>query len=245
MDEDYTQSDISKEVERLMDEEGFEFGEAVKEAMSKGYKDGGLMIAIQRLAQGGMAGNKTYHQFHDQYVPMDEESMGYAYGGGIGSMMQPKRQGLFMGGSPLTGEALNIYNSMNAYGYTDQEIADRLSGSGLYTPPGTTPPVTTPPVTTPPSGGGGGGGGGDGGAGTTTTTEKTMSEKLRDPNFTLDRPTMADVANENVLEKLISAPPRKPPQSTLASEMIEAQKNLPVGLCERNNRSYTCFTSIR
>ena len=154
MDEDYTQSDISKEVKRLMDEEGFEFGEAVKEAMSKGYRDGGLMIAIQKLAQGGMAGNKTYHQFHDQYVPMDEESMGYAYGGGIGSMMQPKRQGLFMGGSPLTGQALNIYNSMNAYGYTDQEIANRLSGSGLYTPPGTTPPPTTPP-TTPPSGGGG------------------------------------------------------------------------------------------
>jgi hypothetical protein len=60
-----------------------------------------------------------------------------------------------------------------------------------------------------------------------------MSEKLRDPNFTLDRPTMADVANENVLEEIISAPPRKPPQSTLASEMIEAQKNLPVGLNAR------------
>ena len=34
-----------------------------------GYKDGGLMVAIQRFNQGGMAGNKTYHQFHDQYVP--------------------------------------------------------------------------------------------------------------------------------------------------------------------------------
>jgi len=160
MDEEYTQSDISKEVERLMDEEGFEFGEAVKEAMSKGYKDGGLMIAIQKLAQGGMTyGDKTYHQYHDQYVPPDTEAMGYANGGGIGSMMIPKRQGLFMGGSPLTGEALNIYTSMNSYGYTDQEIADRLSGLGLYDPNTTTPP-TTPPGSTPPSGGGSGGDGG-------------------------------------------------------------------------------------
>ena len=53
MAEEYTESDISKEVRRLMDEEGYEFGEAVKEAMSKGYKDGGLMVAIQKFNQGG------------------------------------------------------------------------------------------------------------------------------------------------------------------------------------------------
>ena len=39
-----------------MDEEGYEFGEAVKEAMAQmGYKDGGLMVAIQRFNQGGRA----------------------------------------------------------------------------------------------------------------------------------------------------------------------------------------------
>jgi hypothetical protein len=91
MDENYKEPDLSKVVKQLMDEEGYEFGEAVKEAMAQGYKNGGLMVAIQRFNQGGMAGNKTYHQFHDQYVPMDEESMGYANGGGIGSMMQPKK----------------------------------------------------------------------------------------------------------------------------------------------------------
>ena len=224
MDEEYKQSDISKVVEQLMDEEGYEFGEAVKKAMEMGYKDGGLMVAIQKfnqggraydsrasledmakaiqtssagnddqklrllmdysmsmnpnvtpqnvsssqgkmekllglqnnpnfnymkpsgpallmppmvstgfrqdpgyfgnqgimingkrymsedeaiddmgvetynrfMADGGMAGDKTYHQFHDQYVPMDEESMGYAYGGGVGSMMQPRMN--FAGG---------------------------------------------------------------------------------------------------------------------------------------------------
>ena len=60
--------------------------------------DGGLMVAIERFNQGGMAGNKTYHQYHDQYVPMDEESMMYANGGGVGSMMQPKSK---------TGKAVN------------------------------------------------------------------------------------------------------------------------------------------
>ena len=46
------------------------------------------------------------------------------------------RVGLFMGGDPLTGQALSIYNSMNAYGFSDQEIADALSARGLYTPAG-------------------------------------------------------------------------------------------------------------
>jgi hypothetical protein len=155
MDEDYKQSDISKEVERLMDEEGFEFGEAVKEAMGGGINsmmqprrglvnapggyagEGEEILTVQDIferdtpltenlfglsegftlspvtmlrrymvekelekekeemeselpmdfAQGGMTyGDKTYHQYHDQYVPPDTEAMGYANGGGIGSM---------------------------------------------------------------------------------------------------------------------------------------------------------------
>ena len=98
MEENYTKPDLTKEVERLMDEEGFDFGEAVKEAMANGYKNGGLMVAIQRLNQGGMAGNKTYHQVRDQFMPMDFESMGYANGGGVGSMMQPKKNKEIQGG---------------------------------------------------------------------------------------------------------------------------------------------------
>ena len=85
MEENYTKPDLTKEVERLMDEEGFDFGEAVKEAMANGY------------AAGGITGNKTYHQVRDQFMPMDSESMGYAYGGGVGSMMQP-RQNYAIGG---------------------------------------------------------------------------------------------------------------------------------------------------
>ena len=278
MDENYTEPDLSKIVKQLMDEEGYEFGEAVKKAMEMGYKDGGLMVAIQKfnqggraydsrasledmakaiqtssaandnqklrmlmdynmsmnpsvtpqnvsssqgkmenllglqtnpnfnymkpsgpallmppmvstgfrqdrgyfgnegimingkrymseddaiddmgvetynrfMADGGMAGGKTYHQFHDQYVPMDEESMGYAYGGGVGSMMQP-RQNYLIGGEvvedtdfsnmglqniinsdlPQNTQVAGGYNSPNegAYGFNLIEL-DRLKDAG-------------------------------------------------------------------------------------------------------------------
>ena len=57
------------------------------------------------------------------------------------------RVGLFMGGDPLTGQALSIYNSMNAYGFDDQAIANALTEQGLYTAPGDSTPDT--PDTTP------------------------------------------------------------------------------------------------
>ena len=42
---------------------------------------------IQQLATGGITGNKNYNQ----YESMNEESMGYMNGGGIGTMMQPRQ----------------------------------------------------------------------------------------------------------------------------------------------------------
>ena len=70
----------------------------------------------------------------------------YADGGAIGIevLFEEKnpRQGLFMGGSPLDGQALAIYNSMNAYGFDDQAIANALQEQGLYTPGGSTPDPT-------------------------------------------------------------------------------------------------------
>ena len=413
MDEEYKQSDISKEVERLMDEEGFTFGEAVKQAMAEGYKDGGLMIAIQRFAQGGGVGslmqprinfkgggashsksssksksssnqgpaggasaggnyggnknpNQTYggggggnnnngggggnnntttkpnpgsgrvtkvkrvakpsffnklntHFLNNQklknavkageitvddynvlggydakqtlglsplataltsgaynlvqsalgpkfsganqplfdgaldigkntfgstlnpdsaYATQYDQIMNtYKDGGGVGSLMQPKRQGLFMGGSPLSGEALAIYNSMNSYGYTDQDIADKLLSLNLYTPPGTTPPPGTPPPGTPPPGGNNGGnGGGDGGAGTTTKTTTT------DPNtfnadtfddatiidkFIYDRPySMKDVAGDGLTTTTTSknAFEETAPTTSVLEEIISSNK---------------------
>jgi hypothetical protein len=70
------------------------------------------------------------------------------------------RVGLFMGGDPLTGQALSIYNSMNSYGFDDQAIADALSAQGLYTAGGTTdtPDTTIQPIGFQSSNGGGGGG---------------------------------------------------------------------------------------
>ena len=53
------------------------------------------------------------------------------------------RVGLFMGGPALTGQPLAIYNSMNAYGFSDQEIADAIKEAGYELPTadsGTTPP---------------------------------------------------------------------------------------------------------
>ncbi len=57
-----------------------------------GAKDGGMMIAIEQLGRGGITGGKTYHQYHDQFVPPDSESQMYANGGGVGSMMKPKKK---------------------------------------------------------------------------------------------------------------------------------------------------------
>ena len=65
---------------------------------------------IQQLASGGIAGNKTYHQVRDQYMPMDSESMGYMNGGGIGSMMQPRMN--FAGGG----------GDFEPLGYQDESI---------------------------------------------------------------------------------------------------------------------------
>jgi len=82
-----------------------------------------------------------------------DEALDKADGGAIGievlfkeKMKEGGRVGLFMGGDPLTGQALSIYNSMKDYGATDQAIADRLAALGLSnTPGGSTPPETTQP----------------------------------------------------------------------------------------------------
>ena len=110
-DKEYEQSALGKRVNELMDD-GYDFGEAVKQAMSEGLKDGGS-VGIEILFKNKMAD------------------------GG--------RVGLFMGGDPLTGQALSIYDSMKAYNFSDQEIANALEGQGLYTPGST--PVVEEPVT--------------------------------------------------------------------------------------------------
>ena len=72
-----------------------------------------------------------------------------ADGGAIGIEVlfteKKPRKNFFMGGPALEGQALNIYNSMSAYGFNDQEIADALQQRGLYTPSGSDSETTTPP----------------------------------------------------------------------------------------------------
>jgi hypothetical protein len=121
MDE-YKESEASKLIKRLMDEEGFTFSEAVKEAMRQEKE-------FESKADGGSIGIEVL--FKEK-------------------MKDGGRAGFFMGGPALEGQALNIYNSMNAYGFSDQEIANALQGQGLYTPPGsdsgTPPPTTIQPI---------------------------------------------------------------------------------------------------
>jgi hypothetical protein len=80
--------------------------------------------------------------------------------GGIVPYADGGRVGFFMGGPPLEGQALSIYNSMNAYGFDDKAIADALLAQGLYTAGGTTdtPDTTIQPIGFQSSNGGGGGG---------------------------------------------------------------------------------------
>ena len=61
---------------------------AKKELEKKGLANGGM---TNMLGTGGITGNKTYHQYHDQFVPIDSEAAGYANGGGVGSMMVPRK----------------------------------------------------------------------------------------------------------------------------------------------------------
>ena len=80
----------------------------------------------------------------------------------VEKMADGGRVGLFMGGDPLTGQALQIYNSMKNYNFTDQEIADALSARGLNNVAlTTTNPVTNTATNIINQGGGDGGGGGD------------------------------------------------------------------------------------
>ena len=74
--------------------------------------------------------------FFDQFSPdtIDKDmliSMYGAPGSSTGYYSDGGRVGLFMGGDPLTGQALSIYDSMKAYNFSDQEIANALSARGL------------------------------------------------------------------------------------------------------------------
>lgn len=92
-DEEYKESDISKKVKELMDD-GYEFGEAVREALRQGFADGGSIgIEVlfkpkrQNLFMGGPAltgqplaiynSMKAYQSFTDQEIADAIKEAGY------------------------------------------------------------------------------------------------------------------------------------------------------------------------
>jgi hypothetical protein len=121
------------------------------QALGGAILTGGINLAIpgalDKLNKARMIKNAIDYA---RYVAPDEAIEGELENiqtqGGISPYADGGRVGFFMGGPALEGEALSIYNSMNAYGNTDQQIADKLQSLGMYTPPGSTPdtPDTTP-----------------------------------------------------------------------------------------------------
>jgi len=111
------------------------------------------------------------------------------------------RVGLFMGGDPLTGQALAIYNSMNSYGFSDQEIANALEGQGYYTPGGTTTPdapTTIQPIGFQSNNEGGGG-----------ITELTPLNTKKNISSGINRndKTFIDPLNEKIANQMITQNP--------------------------------------
>ena len=117
----------------------------------------------ERFRLGLFAANqvdeKTGDRLYDIDKMYDNYTKNFAASGGKGYFSSPDmlsrfkqfyadggRVGLFMGGPALEGQALSIYNSMNAYGFTDQEIADTLSERGLRTPGGGGTETTAPNI---------------------------------------------------------------------------------------------------
>ncbi len=103
----------------------------------------------ERFRLGLFAANevdeKTGDRLYDIDKMYDNYTKNFAASGGKGYFSSPDmlsrfkqfyadggRVGLFMGGPPLEGQAALIYESMNKYGFSDQEIADALSQRGLY-----------------------------------------------------------------------------------------------------------------
>jgi len=238
-EKNYEQSALGKRVNELMDD-GYDFGEAVKQAMSEGLKDGGSVgieilfgpkrdnfryggdtmggrndrsrsspgpdrsrVSAQQESNHGraMAAAQSSGGGISYIPPKDKENFldkiknttdkivdnpltklldprskialamgGYKFlrdgipnyqddainqelekiptMGGISPYADGGRVGFFMGGPALEGPSLSIYDSMKAYGATDQAISDAIKRAGYELPTadsGTTP-ETTPSV---------------------------------------------------------------------------------------------------
>ena len=183
-----TQAQIDAATQKMLNNpEGYQdFDEAVKYYSSTdpymGFKE-----EVRDVVGGRDTGYMSGQDYYDTKVlGLDGQGIAEKYGlqyadGG--------RVGMFMGGSPLEGPALNIYNSMNSYGFTDQEIAQALDEKQLY--PGSMTLGMKEEVVTPgkvksilPTSDGEGGGG---------ITNITNSN----PNFDYEFAALGNLANPN------------------------------------------------
>jgi len=138
------------------------------------------------------------------------------------------RVGLFMGGPALEGQALAIYNSMNAYGFSDQEIANALQEQGYYDPNASTPDPTPDPGQ-----GGSQGRGGDGGG--IMDLQKTYSTLPGDPkNYRLSQlegtsdyfpPTTMMGKTKNFLQEKFFQPKIK---GTLGDRLLKQSQSMTI-----------------
>ena len=132
--EDIDPKDLTKEEKaKMMKELAKSGGGNMREKMKKGYEeiiqpgeDRTLVDAEERYDEGGVE-DAPKPKFDYKKFFRNRRADGGAIGIEVLFEEKNPRQGLFMGGSPLTGQALQTYNSMKAYGFSDQEIADALS----------------------------------------------------------------------------------------------------------------------
>ena len=113
----------------LMGRNNYEFGGITEALMNAGSR--GLMT--ENRAMGGMMGNdKTYHQYHDQTVPMDMESMmGYNMGGSVlprGMEMDYRGGGFIPMGSKERADDVPARVSKNEFVMTADAV--RAAGGG-------------------------------------------------------------------------------------------------------------------
>jgi len=139
-----------EDLDEMSDQEAADLPTDIKaDLMKQGGKSRGgnkreLMKELSRklgLSGPGKKQKDMEYDADERYEGGVEEK---ADGGAIGIEVlfeeKKPRKNFFMGGPALEGQALSIYNSMNAYGFSDQEIANALEGQGYYTPGGTTTP---------------------------------------------------------------------------------------------------------
>ena len=187
--EDIDPKDLTKEEKAKMMKELAKSG-ASREKMIKGYEeiiqpgeDRTLVDAEERYDEGGVE-DAPKPKFDYKKFFRNRRADGGSIGIEVLFEEKKPRKNFFMGGSPLEGQALSIYDSMKAYNFSDQEIANALSAQGLYTS-GSTPdtPDTTPGGNTLGYQAGGGGGGGGGGI----TTLDPLTRTPMNPNSFLGK----------------------------------------------------------